>query len=75
MKQNSRLRPQGLSMRCTQTWSNLGRTIRLRFCVGTLHTRVPLAGTSGHPGYLHTNGSLCALQVLEDTEDPIWEIR
>lgn len=32
-------------------------------------------GTSGHPGYLHTNGSLCALQVLEDTEDPIWEIR
>lgn len=38
--------------------------------MGTLHPRVPLTGTSGHPGYSHTNGSLYALQVLEDTGRP-----
>lgn len=38
--------------------------------MGTLHPRVPLTDTSGHPGYLHTNGSLYAFQVLEDTARP-----
>lgn len=46
------------------------RDSQAQFCVWTIHSREPLTGISGHPGYLHTHGSLCVLQVLEGTGRP-----